>query len=59
MRSKIIEEAIQSGIYDYNDAIRRFMIENPDIEIRTDLLSINESIDKLVKFILPLVEFKN
>lgn len=33
--------------------------ENPDIEIRTDLLTIKESIDKLVKFILPLVEFKN
>jgi adenylylsulfate kinase len=33
--------------------------ENPDIEIRTDLLTIKESIDKLVKFILPLVEYKN
>ncbi len=31
--------------------------ENPDIEIRTDLLTIKESIDKLVKFILPLVEY--
>lgn len=33
--------------------------KNHDIEIRTDLLSINESIDKLVKFILPLVEYKS
>jgi adenylylsulfate kinase len=33
--------------------------QNPDIEIRTDLLTIKESIDKLVKFILPLVEYKN
>jgi adenylylsulfate kinase len=32
---------------------------NPDIEIRTDLLTVKESIDKLVKFILPLVEYKN
>ena len=33
--------------------------KNPDIEIRTDLLTIKESIDKLVKFILPFVEYKN
>jgi adenylylsulfate kinase len=33
--------------------------ENSDIEIRTDLLTIKESIDKLVRFILPLVEYRN
>ncbi len=32
--------------------------KNPDIEIRTDLLTIKESIDKLVKFILPFVVYK-
>ncbi|UCH14842.1 MAG: adenylyl-sulfate kinase [Bacteroidales bacterium] len=33
--------------------------ENPDIEVRTDLFTVEECIDKLVKFILPLVEYKN
>lgn len=33
--------------------------KNADIEIRTDLFSVKECIDKLVKFILPLVEYKN
>ena len=33
--------------------------EKPDIEVRTDLFSVKECIDKLVKFILPLVEYKN
>jgi adenylylsulfate kinase len=31
---------------------------NADIEIKTDMLTINESIDKLFNYILPLVEYK-
>ena len=32
--------------------------QNADIEIRTDLLTIRESVDKLLDYILPLVEYK-
>ena len=32
---------------------------NPDIEIRTDKLDIQESVDRLLKFILPHIEYKN
>jgi adenylylsulfate kinase len=32
---------------------------NPDIEIRTDQLDIQESVNKLVKYLLPLIEYKN
>ena len=31
--------------------------DNPDIEIRTDLLNINEGVDKLLNFILPLIKY--
>jgi len=31
--------------------------ENPDIEIHTDKLSVKESIDKILDFVLPLIEF--
>jgi adenylylsulfate kinase len=32
--------------------------QNPDIEIKTNELSIKESINKIVKYILPLIEYK-
>jgi len=32
--------------------------ENPDVEIRTDQLNIDEAIEKLLKIILPKIEFK-
>jgi adenylylsulfate kinase len=31
--------------------------ENPDIEIRTDLLNIEEGVDKLLNFVLPLIKY--
>lgn len=32
--------------------------DNPDIEIRTDLLDINEGVDTLMNFVLPLIKYK-
>ncbi|NBC83152.1 MAG: adenylyl-sulfate kinase [Bacteroidetes bacterium] len=32
--------------------------ENPDVEIRTDQLNIDEAIDKLLTFIIPKIEYK-
>lgn len=31
--------------------------ENPDIEVRTDLLSVEEAVEEIFEFILPLVEY--
>ncbi|HJX70984.1 MAG TPA: adenylyl-sulfate kinase [Bacteroidales bacterium] len=32
---------------------------NPDIEVRTDKLDVQESVNKLIKFLLPHIEYKN
>jgi len=32
--------------------------ENPDIEIRTNLLNIDEGVDKLMNYVLPIVKYK-
>lgn len=33
--------------------------ENPNIEIKTDILTINQSVDKLYNFIIPLISFNS
>ena len=32
---------------------------NPDIEVRTDKLDVQESVNKLIKFLLPHIKYKN